>query len=130
MNDDLINRLREAADGVDESLRPLLEEAAYEIDRMHEAVDSMGEDGDEVVWRDRDGTVEFLSSREWVIKASNELVRLRGVIDTYVGVCEAGSHEISQMRHKNDALAAEVVHLRHRMGVTEPMPEIPKSEET
>lgn len=129
---DIIQQLRDRAYAF-KAPDKLLEKAADEIERLYEAIDNIGEDGDEVIWRDRD-EVEFLTSKEWIVKASNELRRLRGVIDTYVGVCEAGAREINGLRHERDRLAAELVHLRHSMGitgpVTEPMPETPVAEET
>ena len=79
---------------------PLLEEAADELERLTEAMGAVGEGDDEVAWREVD-TVEFLSSREWIIKASAELDRLRALVADYAAICEASAKEIAELRQRS-----------------------------
>jgi len=78
---------------------PLLEEAADELERLTEAMGAVGEGDDEVAWREGEN-VEFLSSREWIIKASAELDRLRLLVADYVAICKASEREIAELRGK------------------------------
>jgi hypothetical protein len=40
----------------------------------------------------------LLSSREWIIQASAELNRLRGIVADYAVICEESSKEIAALR--------------------------------
>lgn len=53
-----------------------------------------------VVWRQRDGGVEYMRPQDWIARASKEIARLRDVIDTYVRVAEASSREIAALRKR------------------------------
>lgn len=129
MTNDIVDELRDRACSF-KAPDPLMERAADEIERLRDAMDAGQE---EVAWRTRD-SVEFLPINEWVGRAAAEIDRLRIVIDTYVGVTESGAKEINALRHERDRLAAELVHKELRitqlLGVAQPMPEIPKFEET
>lgn len=93
---DLVQELRDRAYSF-KSPDPLLEKAANEIERLQEALDSLG-DNNEVAWRGRDGNAEFMPVAAWIGRAAAEIERLRGVIDTYALVSAASAREIALLR--------------------------------
>ena len=97
MSYELVDKLRDRAFS---SKIPdtLLEEAADELERLTEAMGAVGEGDDEVFWKDSEGVVALLSSREWIIQASAELSRLRGIVADYAVICEESSKEIAALR--------------------------------
>ena len=100
MSYELVDKLRDRAFS---SKVPdaLLEQAADELERLTEAMGAVGEGDDEVAWTDSEGVVALLSSREWIIQASAELNRLRGVLANYAAICEASAKEIAELRAKS-----------------------------
>lgn len=70
----------------------LIEQLVEEVERLR------AEQPPELIWRTRSSEPEYLPQAEWIRRASDEIVRLRGVIDTYVSVCEAGAKEICALR--------------------------------